>query len=115
MVLPRFTSPFRCMRSRCAKSRLPCQPTNKGEPCSVAMSAVSMMSLIPTGMPSMGDKVVPAFQRAVDASAAARAPAMFKVTKAPTASSCAAMTSRQRSRKARGESLPLVNAPVWET
>ena len=79
------------------------------------MSAVSMMSLIPTGMPSMGDKVAPAFQRAVDASAAARAPAMFKVTKAPTASSCAAMTSRQRSRKARGESLPLVNAPVWET
>ena len=77
------------------------------------MSAVSMMSLIPTGMPSMGDKVAPAFQRAVDASAAARAP--FKVTKAPTASSCAAMTSRQRSRKARGESLPLVNAPVWET
>src|SRR5262249_45959155 len=73
------------------------------------------MSLIPTGMPSMDDRVAPAFQRAVDASAAARAAAIFQVTKAPTASSCAAMTSRQRSRKARGESLPLTNAPVWET
>src|SRR5437016_1973756 len=38
-----------------AASRPVRQPTNRGEPCSVGMSAVSMMSLMPSGMPSIGD------------------------------------------------------------
>lgn len=114
-VLPSTTAPAARSAVTAAQSRLPCQPTNRGEPCSVAMSAVSMMSLIPTGIPSMGDKIDPDCQRFVDASAAARAASMFKVTKAPTPPSCASMTSRQRSKKARGESLPSLKAPVCET
>jgi len=39
-----------------AASRPVRQPTNSGDPCSVGMSAVSMMSLMPSGMPSISDK-----------------------------------------------------------
>ena len=53
---------------------------------------------MPIGMPSIGDSGRPAFQRAVLASAAARAPASFSATQARTTGSRAAMVSRQRSR-----------------
>ena len=72
------------------------------------------MSLIPTGMPSMGDKVAPAFQRAVDASAAARGRRDVQGHKGADGD-VAANDLKAAFRKARGESLPLVNAPVWET
>ena len=55
-VLPRMTAPASRSAATAAASRPPRQPANRGEPCSVGMSAVSMMSLMPTGMPSMADK-----------------------------------------------------------
>ena len=60
-------------------------PSNIGEPWPVGMSAVSMMSLIAIGMPSIGDSGLPSRQRAVEASAAAIAPSWFNRTKAPMA------------------------------
>ena len=52
-------------------------PSHIGEPWPVGMSAVSMMSLIAIGMPSIGDSGLPSRQRAVEASAAAIAPSSF--------------------------------------
>jgi hypothetical protein len=59
-----------------AASRPVRQPTNSGDPCLVGMSVVSMMSLIATGMPSIGDSGRPLRQRPVERSAVARAAAM---------------------------------------
>ena len=72
-VLPTMTAPASRSAATLAASRSVRQPTNSGEPCSVGMSDVSMMSLMPTGMPSIGESGLPARQRAVDSSAAARA------------------------------------------
>jgi hypothetical protein len=54
-TLPRITAPASRNAATLAASRPVRQPTNRGEPCSVGMSAVSMMSLMPSGMPSIGD------------------------------------------------------------
>ena len=81
-VLPRMTTPAARSAATDAESFPECQPSNNGEPNCVGMSVVSIMSLIATGIPSMGDTGVPAAQRAVERSAAARAPSMFSVTKA---------------------------------
>jgi S1-C subfamily serine protease len=54
-----------------------------------------MMSLMPSGMPSMGDSGLPARQRAVERSAAARASSRLSVTKAPIRGSQASSAARQ--------------------
>ena len=53
---------------------------------------------MPMGMPSMRESGRPAFQRAVLASAAARAPVSFRAAKARTTGSRSLIVSRQRSR-----------------
>src|SRR5579875_1102691 len=73
-VLPRITAPASRSAVTEAASRRLCQPLKKAEPFSVGKSRVSMMSLTPTGMPSIGERGLPAFQRAVDCAASARAP-----------------------------------------
>src|SRR6185312_5937012 len=66
----------------------------------------SMMSLMPRGMPSIVDNGRPSRQRAADRSAAARAEATSRQTKAPTVGSHDPRRARQRSRNSRGVSLP---------
>ena len=63
VVLPMMIAP--ASRSACtlAESRFQSVPSHIGEPWPVGMSAVSMMSLIATGMPSIGDSGLPARQR----------------------------------------------------
>ena len=70
VVLPMMMAP--ASRSACtpAESRRDSWPSNSGEPWPVGMSAVSMMSLIAIGMPSIGDSGLPSRQRLVEASAA---------------------------------------------
>ena len=111
-ILATITAPASRSAATAAQSRLPSQAVNRPEPCPVGISAVSMMSLIPMGMPSMGDNVLPAFQRVPASSAALRAPSRLVETMAPTRSSCASIISRQRSRKSRGVSLPSLKAAV---
>jgi hypothetical protein len=105
-TLPRITAPASRNATTMAASRPVRQPTNRGEPCSVGMSAVSMMSLMPSGMPSIGDNGRPSRQRAAERSAAARAAAISWQTNAPTAGSNFSTCKRQRSRNSRGVSLP---------
>ena len=97
-VLPRMTAPARRSAHTAALSRFGKLPRKAAQPNSVGMSLVSSRSLTPTGMPSAGESARPAFHRAPLASAAARAPASFRVTKARTTGSRAAIASRQRSR-----------------
>src|SRR5262245_20265685 len=68
-----------------------------------------MMSLMPTGMPSIAESGLPTRQRCVAVSADLRAASVWVVTKAPSAGSCSDSAARQRSRWARGLSLPAVN------
>jgi len=82
-VLPMITAPASRSARTHAASFCERQPANKGEPISVGMSTVSIMSLMPTGMPSIGDAGLPARQRSVDRSAAARASGTLVHTKAP--------------------------------
>src|SRR5580700_5960588 len=82
-VLPMMTAPASRSARTLAASLCERQPAKSGEPISVGMSTVSMMSLMPTGMPSMADNGLPARQRAVDRSAAARAAGTLVQTKAP--------------------------------
>jgi hypothetical protein len=109
-VLPIITAPAARSAATAAASRPPRQPMNSGEPCSVTMSAVSMMSLMPTGMPSISDSAVRDLHRAVAASAAVRAAGKLVATKAPTCGSRASIVEMHRSRKARGVSVPSRNA-----
>ena len=111
-VLPTMTAPASRSAATLAASRSVRQPTNSGEPCSVGRSIVSMMSLMPTGMPSIGESGRPSRQRVVDASAAARARSRLRLTKAPILGSNAARSARQRSRKSRGVSAPLAKRGV---
>ena len=76
------------------------------------MSMVSMMSLTPIGMPSIGESGFPARQRSVERSAAARAPARLSATKAPIFGSQASSSAMQRSRNWRGESFPFAKFAV---
>src|ERR1051325_9851559 len=104
-TLPRITAPASRNAATLAASRPLRQPINRGDPCSVGISAVSIMSLMPSGMPSIGDKGRPARQRAAERSAAARAAAISWQTKAPTTGSQASRRARPRSRNSRGVSL----------
>ena len=113
-VFPTMTAPASRSAATLAASRSERKPANSGEPFSVGMSAVSMMSLIPIGMPSIGERGSPARQRAVDWSAAARAPSRLRLTNAPIFGSSAAISARQRSRKSRGVSEPVLNRAVAE-
>src|SRR4029077_5437233 len=70
-VFPRMTAPASRKAATAAASRPEDQPLNKGEPISVGMSAVSMMSLIPTGMPSIADNGLLSRHRLDDSSAVA--------------------------------------------
>ena len=97
-VLPRITAPASRSAQTPALSRLGKLPFIAAQPISVGMSLVSSRSLMPIGMPSIGDSGLPAFQRAALASAAARAPVSFMAIKAFTTGSRAAIVSRQRSR-----------------
>jgi hypothetical protein len=54
-VLPRITAPASRKATTLAPSRSERQPKYIGEPFSVGKSAVSMMSLMPIGMPSIGE------------------------------------------------------------
>ena len=65
-VLPTMTAPASRSAATLAPSRLDRQPANNGEPFSVGMSAVSMMSLMPSGMPSIGERCRPSGQRLVE-------------------------------------------------
>jgi hypothetical protein len=76
------------------------------------MSMVSMMSLIPIGMPSIGESGLPARQRSVERAAAVRATARLSATNAPIFGSQASRSAMQRSRKSRGESFPLTKSAV---
>ena len=69
-VLPTITAPASRSAATLAASRSLRKPANSGEPFSVGMSMVSMMSLIPIGMPSIGESGLPARQRSVERSAA---------------------------------------------
>ena len=111
-VLPRITAPASRSATTLAASRSDRQPAKSGEPCSVGMSAVSMMSLMPIGMPSILQSGRPSRQRALAASAATRAALMLRCTKAPILGSSAERSARQRSRSSRGESEPSPNRAV---
>ena len=97
-VLARMIAPASRSAQTAALSRLGKLPRKASQPISVGMSRVSSRSLMATGMPSMGDSGRSAFQRAVLASATARAPASLIAVKAFTTGSRAAIVSRQRSR-----------------
>src|SRR5262245_6737411 len=73
-VLPRMTAPASRRAATAAASRPEDQPSNNGEPISVGISAVSIMSFTPTGIPSIADNGLVSRQRLDDASADARAP-----------------------------------------
>ena len=97
-VLPRITAPACRSAHTAALSRRGKWPRYAAQPISVGMSFVSSRSLMPMGSPSMADSGRPAFQRAVLASAAARAPGWFRATNACTTGSRSAMVARHRSR-----------------
>ena len=105
-VLPRMIAPAARSAATEAESFCERQPSNSGEPNCVGMSAVSIISLIAIGMPSIGDAGFPAAQRAVERSAAERAPSMFNETKAATRGSQWSSAARLRSRNLRGVSAP---------
>jgi hypothetical protein len=111
-VLPTITAPASRKAATLAASRSERKPTNSGEPFSVGISAVSMMSLMPTGMPSIFECGRPSRQRVPAWSAAARAALMLRCTKAPIFGSSAERSARQRSRNFRGESEPSANRGV---
>ena len=98
VVLPMMTAPASRNARTAAESRRVTVPSHIGEPWPVGMSAVSITSLTAIGMPSIGDSGLPSFQRAVDASAALRAPSALSMTNAPMRGSFLAMRSRHSSR-----------------
>src|SRR5216683_544829 len=59
-VFPTITAPASRSAATLAPSRSERKPANSGEPFSVGMSAVSMMSLMPIGMPSIFERGPPA-------------------------------------------------------
>src|SRR3954453_1613708 len=113
--LPTMMAPAERSAETQAASLYERQPANSGEPICVGMSAVSMISFTPIGMPSIAESGVPERQRAVDRSAAARAASRLKVTKAPTLGSRASSSERQDSRKALGVSAPFAKRAVCDT
>jgi hypothetical protein len=105
-VFPRMTAPASRKAATLAASRPVSQPVDSGESCPVGIPAVSMMSLMPIGMPSIGENGRPARHRSVEASAAFRAGLLSQWTKAPTVGSYSASRDKQRSSNARGVSVP---------
>src|SRR5579863_9594935 len=105
-VLPMITAPASRSARTLAASFSERQPANSGDPISVGISTVSMMSLMPTGMPSIGDAGFPARQRAVERSAAARASGRLVQTKAPTRGSQLSSSASACSRNSRGVCVP---------
>src|SRR3954452_7836355 len=97
-VLARLTAPAWRSAQTAALSRLGKLPFIAAQPISVGMSLVSSRSLMAIGMPSIGDSGLPAFQRALLASAVARAPGSLIAVNAFTTGSRWAIVSRQRSR-----------------
>ena len=78
----------------------------------VTISAVSIMSFTPTGMPSIAESGLSARQRFADASAAARAAVASITVKAPTAASRRSISARHSSSTCAGESAPLAKEVV---
>src|ERR1700686_4819528 len=72
-VFPNMTAPASRSAATLAASLPERQLSNRGEPIWVGISQVSMISLMPTGMPSMRDKGLFCRQRSVEKSAALRA------------------------------------------
>src|SRR6267154_1409285 len=101
-VLPKMIAPASRNAWTDAESLPVLVPFQRAEPWPVGMSTVSMMSLMPMGMPSMAESGLPAFQRAVDSSAMRRAPSILSARNAPTIGSSPAIFSRQDSRYTRG-------------
>src|SRR5689334_23509856 len=75
----------------------------------VIMSAVSIMSFTPTGMPSMTESWVAVRQRAAEASAEVRAFRASITVKAPTSDSRRSISARHSSSTCTGESAPSAN------
>src|SRR5580698_6143452 len=105
-VLPTITAPESRSARTQAASFSDRQPANSGEPISVVISTVSIMSLMPTGMPSIGDNGLLARQRAVERSAAARASGRLVQTKAPMRGSQLSSNASDCSRNCRGVCAP---------
>jgi len=94
-VLPRMTAPAARSAAIQVASASGCRPSKKAEPCSVGMSTVSMMSLIPTGTPCSGPMPLPALRAS---SAALPEPMLARGRDGPRpapAARVAAMRSRQ--------------------
>src|SRR5580704_13600660 len=108
-VLPRMTAPASRSARTQAASFSERQPEKSSEPISVGISTVSIMSLMPTGMPSMADSGLPARQRAVEVSAAVRAAGTLVQTKAPIRGSHWSSSTSDCSRNSRGVCLPEEN------
>ena len=104
-VLPIITAPASRSARTLAASFSDRQPRKSGEPICVGMSKVSITSLMPIGMPSIGDNGRPARQRSVARSAAARASGGSVQTNAPMRGSQISNNSSDRSRNCRGVAL----------
>ena len=111
-VLPMMTAPASRSARTQAASFSERQPANSAEPISVGMSTVSIMSLMPTGIPSIGEAGLPARQRSVDRSAAARAAGRLVHTKAPIRGSHCSNSASESSRNCRGVCFPEANSAV---
>ena len=96
-ALARTTAPAWRSAQTAALSRLGKLPLKASQPICVGMSLVSSRSFMATGMPSMGESGLPAFQRVVLASAAARAPVSLIAVKAFSTGSRAACRFRRQS------------------
>src|SRR5215831_1120518 len=105
-VLPTITAPASRSARTLAASFSERQPWNSGEPICVGMSKVSITSLMPIGMPSIGDNGRPPRQRSVARSAAARAAGRLVQTNAPMRGSQASSNSSDCSRNCRGAAAP---------
>ena len=80
-VLPRMTAPAERSAAMQAASASGWRPLKNAEPCSVGMSAVSMMSLMPTGTPCSGPMPLPALR--ASSAALACASARSRIEKRP--------------------------------
>ncbi len=94
-VLPRITAPAARSDATQAASVLGRRPAKMGLPFSVGRSAVSKMSLMPTGTPWSGPVASPALSAASARRAWASASSGSRWAQACTSSSRAAMRSRQ--------------------
>ena len=79
------------------------------------MSAVSMMSLIAIGMPSIGESGLPSRQRAVEASAAAIAPSWFNRDEGADGGSSSTMRLNDFFKVGAGRGLAERNSAVSDT